>query len=185
MGFIEIAPPTFDVDLDIRYATAANLSGRPIYTSPLCFLHPDAAEKLRTAIALAVTLGVRLRLFDGYRPPEAQWRLWTSLPDDRYIADPRRGSAHARGIAIDLTLSAPDGAELDCGTGFDDMSSLSHHGQANLRPEALRNRTLLAGIMAGAGWERYPFEWWHYQLPGADRFPFFADGTVAPRLVAS
>ena len=126
---IEIAPPRFDVDLDLRYATADNLTHAPIYARPLCLLHADAVPALDRAIALARGLGLRLCLFDGFRPVEAQWRLWQALPDARYIADPRRGSNHSRGTALDLTLASDCGQPLAMGTGFDDMSGLSHHGR--------------------------------------------------------
>lgn len=171
----EIAPPDFDVDLDVRYATADNLTGRPIYRRPFCLLRPEAAQALARAVALARGAGFRLRLFDGFRPVEAQWRLWNALPDPVFIADPRIGSCHSRGVAIDLTLNGADGRALDMGTGFDDMTARSHHGRTDLPADVQRNRALLLGIMAAAGWEHYPFEWWHYQLPEAGRWPLLSE----------
>lgn len=184
MLLTEIAPPDYDVHLDLRYATAANLTGRPIYRAARCFLHPDAAAALRRAIDRARALGLRLSLFDGYRPVEAQWRLWRALPDPRYIADPRVGSNHGRGVAIDLTLAGPDGRPLDLGTEFDDMTTRSHLNCLDLTPEALHRRTLLLGVMTAAGWEPYPYEWWHFQLPDARRYPLLADRTNGIMLTA-
>lgn len=184
---LEIGPPDFDVDVDIRYATADNLTGRPIYRRAACHLHPDAASALRRAIDLAQGMGLRLVVFDGFRPVEAQRALWRALPDPRYIADPRPpspGSSHSRGVAVDLTLAGRDGRRLDMGTGFDDMTELSHHGCADIADAAQRHRALLLGIMTAAGWQSYPFEWWHYQLPDADRFPALADSVLQTPLVA-
>ncbi len=181
---IEIAPPRFDVDLDLRYASADNLTAAPIYARSLCLLHADAVAPLGRAIALARGLGLRLRLFDGFRPVEAQWLLWRALPDPRYIADPRRGSNHSRGTALDLTLADGAGRPLAMGTGFDDMTELSHHGRADLDPEAQRNRALLAGVMAGAGWLSYPYEWWHYQLAGAEGYPLLTDSVSGGKMMA-
>ncbi len=183
MILTEIAPPRFDVDLDLRYATADNITGAPIYRRACCLLHADAVPALERAISLARGIGCRLRLFDGYRPAEAQWRLWETLPDPQFIADPRQGSHHSRGVALDLTLADADGSPLAMGTGFDDMSARSHHGRTDLSPEAQRHRALLLGVMVGAGWLPYPYEWWHYQLSHAEGYPLLADGAGGVRLL--
>ena len=133
---------------------------------------------------LARGIGCRLRIFDAFRPVEAQWRLWRALPDPVFIADPRTGSTHSRGIAVDLTLDGADGRPLDMGTGFDDMTPQSHHGRTDLPAEIQRNRALLLGIMAMAGWTHYPYEWWHYQLPEAGRYPLLADSAVNGRMLS-
>jgi len=178
MTLTEIAPPDFDVDLDLRYATADNLTGAPIYRRPLCLLHPDAAARLSRAAALARGVGCRLRVFDAFRPVEAQWRLWRALPDPVFIADPRVGSCHSRAVAVDLTLDGADGRPLDMGTGFDDMTPLSHHGRTELPVAVQRNRALLLGVMAAAGWDHYPYEWWHYQVPDAGRYPLLSESAL-------
>ena len=181
----EIAPPAFDVDLDLRYAGADNLTGAPIYRRPLCLLHADAARRLEAAVLLARGIGCRLRLFDGFRPVEAQWRLWQALPDPVFIADPLIGSSHSRGVAIDLTLDGPDRQPIDMGTGFDDMTPRSHHGRTDLPMAVQRNRTVLLGIMATAGWTHYPEEWWHYQLPDATRYPLLSDGATGGKMLSA
>ena len=182
---IEIAPLRFDVDLDLRYASSDNLTGAAIYARPLCLLHAAAVPPLERAVALARGLGLRLRLFDGFRPVEAQWRLWRALPDARYIADPRHGSNHSRGTALDLTLADAAGRPLDMGTGFDAMTPLSHHGRTDLPAECQRHRALLAGVMAGAGWQPYPYEWWHYQIPGAETYPLLADSAAGGKMMSN
>ncbi len=67
--------------IDLRYATADNLTGRAIYTRPVALLRPEAHAMLRAAAARAAVLGLRLRVFDAFRPMEAQWALWRALPD--------------------------------------------------------------------------------------------------------
>ncbi|HYE00873.1 MAG TPA: D-alanyl-D-alanine dipeptidase [Alphaproteobacteria bacterium] len=181
MQFVTLAPPT--IDLDLRYATPDNLTGSPIYRRPLCLLHPAAAERLLEAVRLAAAQGLRLRVFDAYRPPAAQWRLWEALPDARFIADPRKGSSHGRGVAVDLTLAAADGTPLEMGTGFDDMSERAYHADTQVPVEAQRNRSLLLGIMAAAGWAHYAHEWWHYHLPDARAYPLVEDGALGPRMM--
>lgn len=180
---IEIAPPAYDVDLDLLYATADNLSGAPIYRAPVCLLHPDAAARLRPAIALARGVGCRFRVYDAFRPAEAQWRLWHAFPDPAYIADPRLGSNHTRGVAIDLTLVDSSGQPLDMGTGFDAMTERSHHGRTDLTTDQQRNRALLLGVMSAAGWDHYATEWWHYQLPDPERYPLLSDAAIGGRMM--
>ena len=103
MALQEIALP--HVDIDLIYATPANITGRTIYTNMVCLLHADAAAALRAAADLAAAQGCRLRVYDAFRPVEAQWRLWEAFPDPEFVADPREGSNHARGVAVDLTLA--------------------------------------------------------------------------------
>ncbi|WP_029010883.1 D-alanyl-D-alanine dipeptidase [Azospirillum halopraeferens] len=179
----EIAPPAFDVDIDLVYAGTANLTGRPVYRRPVCLLHPDAAACLARAAALARGLGLRLRVYDAFRPVEAQWTLWHAFPDPMYVADPRVGSVHTRAVAVDLTLADAAGRPLDMGTAFDAMTERSHHGRTDLDPAARRNRALLLGVMTAAGWQHYPYEWWHYQLPDAGRYPLLTDGAAGSRMM--
>ena len=175
MTLIQFTPETHDVVLDIAYATPRNFTGKPVYTKGLCFLHEEAAAKMEKAIALAAALDLRFKLFDGFRPSEAQWVLWNHTPDPNFLADPRRGSPHSRGAAIDLTLITPDGAELDMGTGFDEFTPLSHHASTAITAAAQRNRFLLLGLMSAAGWDFYGNEWWHYQLFNARNYPLLGD----------
>jgi zinc D-Ala-D-Ala dipeptidase len=178
-----IAPPEFDVELELAYATPDNFTGAPVYRRAACFLHPDAAAALRRAIALAAPLGLRLKVYDGFRPSEAQWRLWDHTPDPEFLADPRRGSPHSRGVAVDVTLLDRNGRELDMGTGFDAFTPLSHHGRTDVAPEAQRNRLLLLGLMTAAGWDFYRNEWWHYQLFDARRYPVLTDAEAGTGLM--
>ncbi|MGE0722992.1 MAG: D-alanyl-D-alanine dipeptidase [Alphaproteobacteria bacterium] len=171
------------VQIRLAYATADNITGTPIYRRALCYLHAEAAEKLANAAALARAVGHSLIIYDAYRPPEAQWRLWQACPDPDFVADPSLGSPHGRGIAVDLTLAGPDGAPLDMGTGFDATVEQSHHGRTDVSAEAQRNRLTLLGLMTAAGWDNYRKEWWHYQLFRPRRYPQIADGSMAPAMM--
>lgn len=181
MTLLEIASP--DVDIDLIYATPANITGRAIYRRAVCLLHADAAAALGRAARLALGQGCRLRIYDAFRPVEAQWSLWRAFPDPEFIADPRQGSTHARGVAVDLTLADAGGTPLDMGTPFDDLTPLSHHGTTAVPPAAQANRSRLLGIMAAAGWQHYASEWWHYQLPDAGRYPLLWDGAAGMRIM--
>lgn len=165
--------------LDIRYATADNLTGHPIYTRPVAFLLPQAYRLLIAAQAQALALGLRLKIFDAFRPIEAQWALWNAVTDKQFVADPRQGGVHPRGAAVDLTLvDGASEAELEMGTGFDAITNRSAHGNLDVSVEAHRNRALLLGLMTGAGWDNYLLEWWHYQLFDARTHPALSASVV-------
>lgn len=179
MVLVPIRPPDFDVDIALAYATADNFTGRPVYRRAACWLNPEAAELLQRTISLARPLGLRLLVFDAFRPAEAQWVLWNHSPDPDFLADPRRGSPHSMGAAVDLTLLDGDGRPLDMGTPFDAFTPLSHHGTTTISAEAQRNRALLLGLMTAAGWDFYRNEWWHYQLFQARaRYPVLSDSVL-------
>jgi D-alanyl-D-alanine dipeptidase len=181
---VTIAKPQFDVEFSLAYATADNITGQPVYGRADCYLLEPAADALQRAIAQARALSLRLRLFDALRPTEAQWKLWNFHPDPEFLADPRRGSPHSRGVAVDLTLIGADGRDLDMGTAFDAFTPLSHHGNGGVSPAAQRNRLLLMGLMTNAGWDFYRNEWWHYQLFDARQYRLWNDADL-PRSMMS
>lgn len=168
---ILITEPTHGVEIDLIYASNNNFTGQVIYESALCFLHPQAEAGLRKAIVAAQGMGFQLRIFDAFRPQEAQEALWAVAPNPAYIADPAKGSNHTRGVAVDLTLVGADGQALDMGTPVDTMSTASHHFHAAHPVEIQLNRMKLLTIMLEAGFVHHPNEWWHYQLPDAKQFP--------------
>ncbi len=151
--------------IDIKYATSNNFTHRPVYNNAKCFLHIDAYNKLLTAIKFANKLGYKIKIFDAYRPAEAQYILWEHTPDINFLAHPEKGSPHSRGVAIDLTLVDKNGDDVDMGTEFDAFTTLSFHSEIeNISKEAQQNRLILLGIMSVSGWDFYNNEWWHYQL---------------------
>ncbi len=182
---VEIVRPAFDVEVSLAYATPENFTGRPVYGRAGCFLHQEAAECLARVIALAKPLGLSLRIFDAFRPTEAQWALWNFRPDPEFLADPRRGSPHSRGVAVDLTLVDSDGRDLDMGTRFDAFTPLSHHGVTTIGVEAQKNRALLLGLMSAGGWDFYRNEWWHYQLFEARRFALLSDRQAGTAMMSA
>lgn len=179
MDLVEITEASHGIELDIVYATDRNVTGKPVYARPAAWLHKDAAAKLARAGELAGKLGYRLRLFDAFRPSEAQWVFWNHVPDPDFFADPRKGSPHSRGVAVDLTLTS-GGEALDLGTGFDALTPLSYHGSTEIPEAAQRNRYALLGIMSTAGWDFYMNEWWHYQLFQPRNYPLLSD-SILPR----
>ncbi|MBF0166947.1 MAG: D-alanyl-D-alanine dipeptidase [Alphaproteobacteria bacterium] len=174
MPLTDLTP--YDVDFEIAYATPNNFTGQAVYARPAAYLLKEALPLFEKAMALARPLGFRLKIFDAFRPSEAQWVLWKHTPDPDFLADPRRGSAHSRGVALDLTLvDAASGVELDMGTPFDAFTPLSHHANLEIPLKAQRNRLILLGLMSAAGWDFYSKEWWHYQMFDPRRFAVLED----------
>ncbi len=152
--------------LDIRYATADNFTGRRIYPSARAFLQREAADALLQADRLLRAKGYRLKIWDAYRPLSAQKILWSIMPDERFVANPKLGSMHNRGMAVDVTLTDLSGKDLPMPTAYDDFSEKAGRDYALLPEQAKRNRGLLRQAMEQAGFRGIPSEWWHFDYRG-------------------
>ncbi len=161
-----------DIAQDVRYATADNFTHTRLYPFPAVWLRQPAYQALQKVQALLKPMGLALKIFDGYRPYRITEKMWEIVPDDRYAADPKVGSGHNRGVAVDLTIiSLKTGRELDMGTPFDDFTEKAHHNYADLSDEVQENRRLLRTLMEAYGFTALETEWWHYFLKDARRFP--------------
>lgn len=163
------------IRVDLRYAGADNFVGRDLYSPFDCaWLHVQAAEALERVVAWLAARRPDLTplVLDALRPQRVQQQLWDALEgtDLRlYLANPVRGSIHSYGMALDLTLVDAEGRELDMGTGFDDMTELSHPAleegfllNGQLSEQQLVNRRLLREAMLQAGFHGINTEWWHF-----------------------
>ncbi|RUR41070.1 D-alanyl-D-alanine dipeptidase [Citrobacter portucalensis] len=161
--------------IDLKYATADNITGAPIYREARCLLHTEAVTALAKSISIAQLAGLQLVVYDAYRPQQAQAILWNACPDPQYVVDVAIGSNHSRGTAIDVTLMDDRGHLLDMGAGFDEIHDRSHAWHPSVPPAAQRNRLLLNAIMFGGGFVGINSEWWHFELPDAARYPLLDD----------
>ena len=161
--------------IDLKYATADNITGAPIYREARFLLHTEAVTALAKSISIAQLAGLKLVVYDAYRPQQAQAVLWNACPDPQYVVDVAIGSNHSRGTAIDVTLMDDRGNLLDMGAGFDEMHDRSHAWHPSVPPAAQRNRLLLNAIMFGGGFVGITSEWWHFELPDAARYPLLDD----------
>jgi D-alanyl-D-alanine dipeptidase len=163
------------IGVDLRYATPDNFVGRDLYSPLDCaWLHVDAAAALERAIAWLAehAPGHSFLVLDALRPHRVQEQLWAALEGtdlQMYLADPARGSIHSYGMALDITIVDPSGAELDMGTGFDDLTERSHPAledellaRGEISGQQIANRQLLRGAMFGAGFVGINSEWWHF-----------------------
>ncbi|MCS6967421.1 MAG: M15 family metallopeptidase [Cytophagales bacterium] len=147
--------------LDVKYATKENFTGQVLYDCGRVFLRKKVAEDLVKAHAWVKQQGYRMKIFDGYRPLSVQWRLWHQAPNKRYVADPRKGSMHNRGCAVDLTLVDSLGNELDMGTPYDYFGQEAHWSYPHSK-EVQKNRQLLQQAMKKNNFRTIKTEWWHF-----------------------
>lgn len=169
--FVEVQKINPHIRLDIRYATSNNFLGRPVYPEAACFLRYEAAQALSDVQKELETLGLGVKVFDGYRPLSVQKEMWKIMPDARYVANPNKGSRHNRGMAVDLTLVDSTGKELPMPTGFDNFTVRAHHSYRKLPQQVRINRWILKTVMEKHGFKPITSEWWHYDYHGWRKYP--------------
>lgn len=156
--------------LDIRYATVNNFTGQQLYPVAKAKLRREAAESLAAVQRDLKSIGLGLKVYDAYRPLAIQWKLWEVVSNPEFVADPRKGSRHNRGAAVDLTIVDSLGNELEMPTPYDDFTEKASHSYTQLTDAALRNRTLLKQVMEKHGFNHLSSEWWHYDFHGWELF---------------
>jgi D-alanyl-D-alanine dipeptidase len=165
------------LSLDLRYASERNICGRDLYAGEReAWLRREAVEALeRSAQVLARRHpGWKFRVYDATRPLSVQAQLFAAVagtPQQAYVADPDRGSAHNYGLAVDLGLEDGQGRELDLGTEFDAFDPLAQPQlertfflQGRLLESHVELRRTLRACMARGGFIQHPMEWWHFDL---------------------
>ena len=165
-SLIEVSKLNPNIILDIRYATKDNFLKEIVYPEARCFLRYKAAVKLDSIQKELETIGLGLKIFDGYRPLSVQKKMWAVFPDDRYVANPKTGSRHNRGAAVDLTLVDSLGKDLQMPTEYDSFSEEAHHAFISKDKTIMRNRWILKTIVEKYGFTALKTEWWHYDLIG-------------------
>ena len=167
-AMIELRTLIPDIVYDLRYATSNNFMRRRMYTGNLrrTFLRKPAAEALAKVQQELKTKGFGLKIFDAYRPYSVTVTFWELVKDEKYVANPAKGSAHNRGLAVDLTLiDIKTKKEIDMGTGFDNFTDSARHSFNSLEPQVKLNRKMLRDIMVKYGFDMFDTEWWHYSWP--------------------
>jgi D-alanyl-D-alanine dipeptidase len=167
-AMVELIKYDSSLVLDIRYATENNFMKQKVYPCPKALLRKVAAEALFEAHQKFKEQGYRIKIYDGYRPLSVQWILWNTTTNKNYVANPRKGSNHNKGCAVDMTLVDSLGNELNMGTGYDFFGKEAHHTFTDFpketKEEILKNRKTLKTIMASVGFSSISNEWWHYNF---------------------
>jgi zinc D-Ala-D-Ala dipeptidase len=168
---VEVIKLTPTIRLDMRYATPDNFLHRAVYSKPTCLLHKSVADRLALAQKRLAAQGYGLKLWDCYRPHAVQVEMWALVRDDRYVADPKKGSRHNRGAAVDLTLVDAQGQALEMPTAFDDFTEKAARASKSAwTPQAQHHYEILNAAMSSEGFSPLPSEWWHYDAPAWERF---------------
>jgi D-alanyl-D-alanine dipeptidase len=162
------------IRLDVRYATADNFLGTPVYETARAFLQRPAAEALLRAHRALAPRGYGLLIHDAYRPWWVTKVFWEATPVDKraFVADPAKGSRHNRGCAVDLTLfRLADGRPVEMPSLYDEMSERAYPGYAGGTPEERARRDLLRSAMEAEGFTVFESEWWHFDYRDWRHYP--------------
>ncbi|HET9622763.1 MAG TPA: M15 family metallopeptidase [Kofleriaceae bacterium] len=166
---IEVTTVIHDAILDLRYATPNNFTGATLYPAARCKLRRAVVARLARAATALRAQRRRLVLWDCYRPSSIQAILWQRVPDPRYVADPKVGSKHGRGAAVDVALADLAGTLVALPTGFDDFTEAAHRDHALAGARGAKARRL-EKAMVDAGWKPLATEWWHFDAPDSARY---------------
>lgn len=163
-----------DLRVALAYGTDQNIMGRPFYPKGAdCLVLKPLAERLQRAATVLRQQGFGLLAYDCYRPWSVQVELWKACPKRGLVADPKRGSLHNLGAAIDVGLYRLDtGETVPMPSAFDDLSFRARHNYQGGSKQARHHRSILLLAMKNAGLRAIGSEWWHYELKAARRrFP--------------
>jgi len=160
---IKSIDPTIEVEL--RYATARNVAGRPLYPPDMpALLQPSVAAKLAVAQSQLQVRGFRLKIWDAYRPKAAHDQLWQILPNTAFVANPAggTGSLHTWGVAVDATLVYENGHAVEMPTDFDEFTPAAMLRYTGTNGSVRGHLRTLQSAMARAGFYGLRTEWWHF-----------------------
>jgi D-alanyl-D-alanine dipeptidase len=170
---VEIVKLDPTIRLDIRYAGEDNFLGTPFYPQPRAFLQRPAAEALVRAHRTLKPLGYGLLVHDAYRPWYVTKVFWDAVPDDKkmFVADPKEGSRHNRGCAVDLTLyDLATGAPVEMPSAYDETTERAHSDYGGGAEAQRLRRGVLRVAMESQGFTVFPLEWWHFDFDGWEKY---------------
>jgi len=171
---VELVSIDSTIRLDVRYATSNNFIGRPLYREARAFLQRPAAEALSRVSAKLREKGYGLVVFDGYRPWSVTKLFWDLTPPGQrdFVANPKNGSRHNRGCAVDLSLyDLATGEPVAMPSDYDDFSELAYPDFAGGTVEEREHRDLLRSSMESEGFTVYRYEWWHFDYRDWREYP--------------
>ncbi|RZJ52924.1 MAG: peptidase M15 [Flavobacterium sp.] len=162
--FVNLKDYSKDFVYDMKYATDDNFLKAKVYDCAECFLRLKTVKALIAANEDFIKKGYKIKLYDCYRPLSIQKKMWEIVSDPKYVADPKKGSIHNRGGAVDISIVDANGKEVDMGTSFDFFGIQASHNYTKFSKKILSNRKFLKSIMIKNGFNSFDSEWWHYNL---------------------
>lgn len=161
--FVKLRDYIPDIVTDLRYATTGNFTGSVIYDFTDVYLRYSTVLKLMEVQNELRQMGLKLKIWDGFRPLEAQQKLWNAKPDPAFISNPQTGTnSHSRGNTVDVTIVDSNGKELEMPTGFDDFTTYADRDYSDCTNTAAENAQLLQDLMEKYGFVGLQSEWWHF-----------------------
>lgn len=152
-----------DAFIDLKYATDDNFTGTVLYDDSEAYICYGTVQKLMKVQAELKEKGYSILIWDAYRSPEAQQRLWDVYPDPNFVADPRNGlTSHSRGGTVDIAVVNADGSAVELPSAFDEFSAVADRDYSDVSATAAENSRMLEKVMTENGFKGYSGEWWDY-----------------------
>jgi D-alanyl-D-alanine dipeptidase len=180
---VDIATVDPTIVIDLRYATEQNITGHALYprgTRALAL--PNVAQQLAGAQSWLKQFRYRLKIWDAYRPREAQELLWKYAAKDQYVANPEKGfgSMHSYGVSVDATLVDDWSQDATMPTKFDEFTPQAMMGYVGRDPLVKQHLILLQLAMSHNNFYGLRVEWWHFTTADWKRYvPYWEDPTMS------
>jgi D-alanyl-D-alanine dipeptidase len=174
MQLVEIKKAIPNITLDIKYATKNNFAGEAVYDEARSFARKPVVDSLQKIEQELNKQGYGLKIFDAYRPYAVTVKFWNITPNDKkvYVANPKAGSRHNRGCAVDLTIIVlKTKQELKMPTLYDSFAKEASPTFQNISAQEKKNRDFLIKTMESHGFKVYKNEWWHFDFIGWENYP--------------
>jgi len=174
-NLVELIKLDFSIKLDIRYATKNNFLGRPVYREARAYLVKEVANELITIHKELNKSGYGLLIFDGYRPWSVTKIFWDEIDPlkRQFVADPKIGSNHNRGCAVDLTLydlKTQNEVKMPC--EYDTFSDVAYPNSMSGTEDERKMRDFLIKAMKKNNFFKvHPNEWWHFDFKDCKSYP--------------
>lgn len=189
LDLVEIKKVDPSIVIDLRYATIHNVTGHALYRSDaVALVLPSVAQQLAGAQKYLRQMRYGLKIWDAYRPKEAQELLWKYAQKEDFVADPEKGfgSTHSWGVSVDATLIDDSGQEVTMPTGFDEFTPAAMWRYTGRDILVRQHLTLLQRAMAHNGFYGLRVEWWHFTTADWKKYvPYWEDKEAAQRTSGS
>lgn len=163
---------------ELKYATKDNFMHRVLYdTMQKVYVQIDVARRLAKSQEYLTgrNKDYHLLVYDGVRPLSVQWEMWNGLDTipvlerGKFVSNPRNGSVHNYGAAVDLTICDAKRKPLDMGAGYDDIRKIAYPSleseflaTGEITQQQIDNRKMLRRTLKSQGFSNIPTEWWHF-----------------------
>ena len=176
-GLINIQDVDPSILVELRYSTENNFMEKDVYGEMTrAYAQMSVAEDLSKSQAYLKSIDSNLSLlvYDAVRPRSVQQYMWDILDmpineKTKFVSNPKNGSIHNYGCAIDLTISDLNGIPIDMGAGYDDIRKIAYPRYEQvyldsglLTQKHIENRELLRDVMKAGGFWNIQTEWWHF-----------------------